>query len=293
MKKTSTFSLMAVGFCALSLSVNAQLINEGFEGAFPPAGWTVDNPDALTGFTQGTVGKTGSKSALLDIWNSDASGGEQGQMDALITSAINLSSVTGPTFTFYYAYQMYSDPATYTTADALNVYASTDGGANWSNIYSKSGNALVTATPQFDANAGFVATAGDWLMETVDITSVASSSSVQFKIEFTNDWENNFYLDDVVIGGGTSVNEASLDAVVNVFPNPSNGNFNVNLSTTGLGQTDIIVYNMVGEEVQRVSNNLVTPKRVFFNLENEPNGVYFVTVKSESGSTTKKLVVNK
>lgn len=293
MKKTSTLSLITLGaFCAFSLSVNAQTFTEGFEGTFPPTGWTVDNPDGLITFTQATVGKAGSKSAFVDAYNMAQA--EKGQMDALITGVINLSTVTSPAMTLYYANQMWSDPTVYTTADAFSVYASTDGGSTWNSIFNKSGNGLSTATPAFDSTAGFVPSASEWMMETIDISSVATSASVQFKFEFLNDWENNFYLDEIKLtGSGASVNETSLDAYVSIFPVPSNGPVNVELSAFGLGQTDIIVYNMVGEEIEHVSHNVLSPKRVKFNLENQPNGLYFVKVKTETGSTTKKLVLNK
>jgi len=49
---------------------------------------------------------------------------------------------------------------------------------------------------------------------------------------------------------------------------------------------------MVGEEVDHVSYNVLSPRNVKFNMENQPNGLYFVTVKTATGSTTKKLTIN-
>lgn len=292
MKKKSTISLLSLGlFSVFSLSVNAQLINEGFEAGVPPSGWTAENGDALTTFTAGSVGKTGSSSALYNAF--DQTGPEKGQADALISPAVNLSSVTSHSFTFYYAYQMYSDPASYTSADSLNVYISTDAGVTWTSVFSKTSNALVTAAVPFDPNAGYIPTSSEWVMETVDISAYATATSAQFKFEFVNDYENNFYLDDILLISTSGVNDINLDAYVNVFPNPSQGNVNVDLSASGLGQTDIVIYNMVGEEVERVSHNVISPKRVKFNLEDQPNGVYFVNVQTENGVSTKKLILNK
>lgn len=292
MKKISTLSIITLGvFCAFSLSVNSQTFTEGFEGTFPPTGWSVDNPDGLYTFTQANVGQAGSKSAFVDAFN--MAQGEQGQSDALITGVINMSSITNPSMTVYYANQMWSDPSKYTTADAFNVYASTDGGTTWNSIFNKTGNTLSTATPAFDSTLGFVPVSSEWKMETINISSVATSSSVKFKFEFINDWENNFYIDEIKLSGtGSSVNELSIDAFVTVFPNPSNGNFNVDLMSNDFGQTEIVIYNMVGEVVEQVSYNILSPKRVKFNLENQPNGVYFVKVKTENGSSTKKLIIN-
>ena len=162
-------------------------------------------------------------------------------------------------------------------------------------IFSKIGNVLVTAQINPDSTKGFVPGTQDWTQETVDISAYSTETNAQFKFEFRNDWENNFYLDDIMLAGGGAgaVNDISIDAFVTVFPNPSNGNVNVDLAIFDLGQTDVIVYNMLGEEVEHVSHNVISPKRVKFNLEEQPNGVYFVKVQTEHGVATKKLVLNK
>ncbi len=291
MKKISTLSLV-MGISALSFNANAQLINEGFEGTFPATGWTIDNPDGLETFVQATVGKTGSKSAYMDVFNSDGSG--QGATDAIITSGVNLTTVTNPTLTFQRAFQMFSDPSTYTPKDSLYVQISTDGGTTWLPLFDKAGVNLVTAATQFNGSVGFVPTTSEWVQESVSLSAYSTATNAMFKFSFMNDWENNFYLDDIVVSGtgGGSVNEISLDAFVSVFPNPSNGNFNVDISANGLGQADIIVYNMVGDEVDRVSYNVLTPKKIKFNLEGQPKGLYFVKVMTATGSATKKMIVN-
>ena len=296
MKKTSTLILMSLGVVLFfSFNANGQFFNEGFEsGSCPPANWTLDNPDGLTTFAAtSSAAHSGTQSAFLDVYNMTS--GEAGQADALITDVYNLTWATStPALTFYYAYQMYSDPATYTTADALSVYASTDGGSTWNSIYSKSGNVLVTAAAQCDSTQGFVPTSNEWVMETVDISSVATASGVQFKFEFMNDWENNFYIDDIMLSGGpTGITNSDLETYINVYPNPSTGPVNVDLALFSLGQTEITVYNVVGEVVARESHNVVNPKRVKLDLSTQPNGAYFVKVQTEKGSVTRKLMLNK
>ena len=295
MKKTSTLSLITMGiFSMFTIGVNAQAFNEGFESGCPPAGWTVDNPDALTGFASTTSAfKSGSQSAFLDIFN--ATQAEKGQADALVTGTLNLSALTNTAMTFYYAYQMYSDPATYTTADALNVYSSTAGGTTWTSIYNKTGNTLVTAANTCDSVNDFVPTSSEWMMETVNISSVATAPSVQFKFEFMNDWENSFYIDDIVLTGtgGGGVHELDLSSQVVVYPNPATGPVFVNFASYNFGNTEIVVYNMLGEVVQSSTENIVSAKRIRPDLEGLPGGSYFVKVKTAEGSATKKIMLNR
>ena len=162
MKKSTLVILGAAGLFCFSANAQTTVFSEGFEAGVPPSGWTADNPDGLTTFGAGSAGYSGSSSAFMDVWNTDASGAEQGQADALITPVIDLSGVTSPMLSFYYAFQMFSDPATYTNSDLFTVYTSTDGGASWNSVYTNTGVALVTATPQFDQNQGFVPTPSDW-----------------------------------------------------------------------------------------------------------------------------------
>lgn len=294
MKKHLLSSLVTIGCISLfTLQANAQVLNEGFESGCPPTGWSISNPDNLTTFVATTAAfNTGAQSAYLDVY--DMAQGESGQLDALITPALNLSTATGPSLSFYYAYQMWSDPSTYNTADALSVYASTDGGTTWNSIFNITGNTIVTAAIPFDSTQGFVPVAGDWKLETVDISAYDTATSVQFKFEFLNDWENNFYIDDIMISGGTvGVKNINLDSYVHVYPNPSTGPINVGLAAFGLGQTDITVYNVVGGLVEQISENIINPKRIKLNLDAQPNGAYFVKVSSEKGSVTRKVMLNK
>ncbi len=77
-------------------------------------------------------------------------------------------------------------------------------------------------------------------------------------------------------------------AQVSVYPNPSVGTINIDLVEKV--NSTISVFNVLGEEVYNESNNshLVT-----VDLNNNPNGVYFVTIKSEGNVITKKVFLTK
>lgn len=75
-----------------------------------------------------------------------------------------------------------------------------------------------------------------------------------------------------------------------VFPNPSNGTLNVAL--TEKKEATIEVYNLVGKLVY-TSGNPINTQLFTINIENQPNGIYFVTIKTENNSTTKKVLIAK
>ena len=87
----------------------------------------------------------------------------------------------------------------------------------------------------------------------------------------------------------TSVSELSSTFNPLIFPNPSNGTFQVKLpENTNLNQVEIEVIDLTGKlvkcETKKGFNGLV------INFNSAPSGVYFVSVKNGEFSSTKKLV---
>lgn len=70
---------------------------------------------------------------------------------------------------------------------------------------------------------------------------------------------------------------------VNIYPNPNKGQFTINLPETAC---DIVVVNSLGQTVHHTAASGMTT----LNVENLSEGVYFVTVKSESGVKTRKFI---
>jgi hypothetical protein len=86
-----------------------------------------------------------------------------------------------------------------------------------------------------------------------------------------------------------SVDELSLvDGDVNVYPNPTNGIIEINVAdATNFNYTIIDVVGNV------VTNNTVNGNRTTINLTNNALGVYFVTINTNNGSITKKVMLTK
>jgi PKD repeat protein len=77
-----------------------------------------------------------------------------------------------------------------------------------------------------------------------------------------------------------------------VFPNPSNGTFQLDLNGLNEGTVKLSVYNTVGQvvyETNATATNGELSKSL--NLNNLSSGVYFLKVNSGSASHTKKIVI--
>ncbi len=92
---------------------------------------------------------------------------------------------------------------------------------------------------------------------------------------------------DWVPTGGVGINETADDAVMSIYPNPSTGIFNVELKNANT----VKISNTLGAVVyeQNVEELLNTQ----IDLSTFANGIYFITVANEKGSSVKKVMLNK
>ena len=84
------------------------------------------------------------------------------------------------------------------------------------------------------------------------------------------------------------VNEANLSRTINVFPNPSNGKFEIE---TNLKINSIAIYNVLGELIYFTKNTSKQDNEI--DLSSEPNGVYFVIARTDAGIINRKIIVEK
>ncbi|PCJ27440.1 MAG: hypothetical protein COA97_04010 [Flavobacteriales bacterium] len=73
-----------------------------------------------------------------------------------------------------------------------------------------------------------------------------------------------------------------------IYPNPSLGT--INIALTEKVNTTISVFNMLGEEVYKTTKNT---QLFTVDMKNQPNGVYFIKIKSGDMVTTKKVILSK
>ena len=97
----------------------------------------------------------------------------------------------------------------------------------------------------------------------------------------------------VFIDDGSGIPGITLNRSFAVYPNPSNGNFNIQFSLLEEDQIDINVVNMLGDQI--VNENQVTVKDniVQIDMGDIAPGVYFIILQSENEMVSKKMVVRK
>ncbi|MDQ3111655.1 MAG: M43 family zinc metalloprotease [Bacteroidota bacterium] len=263
---------------------------QGFEGTtFVPAGWSASNPDAgITWDRTTSCAKTGVACARMANW--DYAGGN-GQVDEITAPPVNISTVASPVLTFQVAYTYWTVP--YQFSDTLEVLVSTNCGTTWTTVYKKWGAALQTAAPLSSASVGWVATSADWRLETVSLLPYQSASSLLVKFRSITDYEDNLYLDDINIMNSTGMEQSNFAGVVNLFPNPSSGIFNLNIALESRKDINVKIVNTLGQTVQQFAELNSSGGMFELDLNNQPNGVYFVEVIAGTGKTVQRIMVNR
>ena len=85
----------------------------------------------------------------------------------------------------------------------------------------------------------------------------------------------------------TDISEYNLETI-NIYPNPTGGIINVNKGQ--LENVQVNIYNVLGESIYQFS---ITSSNYQIDLTAQPNGVYFVQLRTEQGIMNKKLIIQK
>ncbi len=166
-------------------------------------GLRVSNPDQNITWAITLVGGTspGNRAAYVDNFDYNAAG----QVDGLLTPAIDLSGYNAATLSFDYAYRNFSA----TFKDSLAVYASTNCGATWTRIafYEETGSQnFATGMPlgtEFTPS-----TSSDWCGATgnpacpsLNLSAFVGQPSVKFRFDNLCGYGNNIYIDNINVTG--------------------------------------------------------------------------------------------
>jgi len=121
------------------------------------------------------------------------------------------------------------------------------------------------------------------------IYDVASGSSlITFEREFGKSVIYSF-----TYGTAVNVSEMDMESQFEVYPNPNNGQFLIDMELAERSDAELIIYDLSGREIQRKQLAAVRDASVSFDLSAEPNGVYYCTLQSNDTRITKKIVLNR
>lgn len=286
------------GYIQVNASGPAAFFTEDFEGGIP-MDWTIDNPDGAFGWATRTV--SGQASGTNAAWVNCYQYPTAGEIDGLITPAIDLQYYQNVTLSFQHAYRRYSDGGS-PSDDSLIVRASTDGGVTFPFLLvalGENGNNEFATGP--DTTGLFIpGKANDWCFgaagncQTVDLSDFDGKSDLRLRFETVNDYGNAIYLDNIVIYGTcfvTSTDDEWIAPPITVYPNPTDGDLTVDLTSNLFEEATLTIYQIDGQQVLTERRQL-QPGFTSWNLSVEklPAGIYLLSVSQGNHRQIRKLI---
>ncbi len=270
-------------------------LTEGFEfPVFPINNWTVSSTSGInfarisTG--EGSIG--GGYAAYVQN-----SGIEAGARFYLETPTVDISGVSAPVLSFYYASAQRRTTGGGSTSDALGIYSSSDCGKTWQQRSTIPGNQLSTTggSPYVAVNF-FPAGPHHWKKVDVNLNAIPAGqrNNIRFRFDFRSNGGHNFFIDNVNIGFSTGIEQLASENNFSVYPNPSAGQTNIRVNMPDAQNTKLEVLDMFGKTVSVLSEGASTAGEQTFTFT--PNtdlssGMYVVRLTVDGQSFTRKLML--
>ncbi len=272
-------------------------LSQNFQFAtFPPTHWTQNNPKnyVFEWELRTDVGGYGNSTQCMYFDNCSQNVKEIGDRVQMLTPSYDFSANTRPKLWFDVAYAPYNT----VYSDTLAIYYSLDCGKTFTQVYIKGGMTLCTTGKSVQAGANvkggcFFPLKTNWRTDTIDLSALSGKSSVIFSFEDRSGKGSNLYIDNInLTDAPNAVDNITVDNSLVVYPNPSNGNFEIKFDAQSENTYDISIFNMLGQQVAHTNlQNIGGEYEYPVNLSNFGKGIYTVVVKSNTQQTVKKVAV--
>jgi len=100
----------------------------------------------------------------------------------------------------------------------------------------------------------------------------------------------NFNNEDIGVNVGLNENEKLNN--FNIYPNPNNGKFNIQIQTNNTEKLNLVVRNLIGQMVYQEKVSVINSKNKSLDLSYLPQGMYTISLESEmSKQNMKKIII--
>lgn len=253
--------------------------------------WSTVNPDVNQEFAITTdAALSGSKSARL--YNQSQTGNFT---DELVSGPIDLTSlISTDTMTLSFRYSYRKKLAS--NDEWLKVFITQSCEDTWVQRKTIHGDALSSITT---SGPWIPTTDSDWT--TVHVTNITSAffmGDFRFKFIFESDNGNNMYLDNINLYQGAPSDDLILGlgemelTELNVFPNPTDGDLNLEFNLNNAHVTKFTIIDLTGKEIESHTVSGQAGKNVaFMNVNTLSSGVYFLRINVDGTSQQLRFVI--
>jgi PKD repeat protein/photosystem II stability/assembly factor-like uncharacterized protein len=263
-------------------------------GKFSSKAWTIENPnnDKTWDIVNTGGNPPGNKSARVLIYGTNS----MGKRDRLISPSLDLTGLIHPGVRFMHAYAQYQTDYT----DSLIVYVSDDCGMSWDRVFAAGDDGLGSFATHPPMTSSFVPMIqNDWCggnfgsdCHFVDLEQYADKKNVKIAFETCSSMSNNIYLDNVVIGEYTDIEENNFPlSGILVYPNPTKGLFSIK----NLNKNKITLISIYTPQGQLITN--INPEKnkgdfiEIIDITSQKPGIYYLRITTTDGFWSTKLVL--
>ena len=93
--------------------------------------------------------------------------------------------------------------------------------------------------------------------------------------------------------GPTAVENISLDENISLYPNPSTGELFITIDHPSVSSAEVSIFNALGEAVLEKKVNIPGSRTAKLDMNDKPEGMYLVRMKTNEGTVTRKVVINR
>ncbi len=283
-----------------TMTAIAQIPNAGFEtwtntaGYNTPTGW--DNLNATTNAlsvytcTKGTPGFVGSSYLQLTSKTVTGLGVAPGVAVSGLIDIANYAPKSG--------FPNTTRPVSLTGSWQYMAYGSDAGSVTI--LLSKWNSTMMMRDTIAYATQTLSGMVMSWASFTIPLTyrssSFPDSAMIILSASGTTPVNNSYlYVDDLAFAGSVPSGVTSLNSILNdviVFPNPATTEISVGYSETEAGSMTINISDITGKIISSTTHNSTQGKNsVSFNTASFRKGIYMVTLVSDAGKHTEKIVI--
>ncbi|MBU0765266.1 MAG: aryl-sulfate sulfotransferase [Bacteroidetes bacterium] len=130
-----------------------------------------------------------------------------------------------------------------------------------------------------------------WEQKTYDI-SAYDNQEVYLAINCVSDDAWIFMVDDISINTTiTGITSATEEREIKIYPNPCPGMLYIETPDNKAGEFDVTVYDLPGKAVENIRRSEYNGGIIRLDLSELKNSVYYITVKSDDRTITKKVTL--
>lgn len=125
---------------------------------------------------------------------------------------------------------------------------------------------------------------------TYTLQSPPATNNLPLTIQATTENDSTIILNEILLcSPSTEVSLPAVEELLQIYPNPSSGVFQILSPQLNSSNTEIIIRNLNGKPLQRIINNAETQK---LDLSDLASGIYLIEVVSDKEIFRKKIIKN-